>query len=96
MNTTPELKNAGLVKRSSQVLATQVDSQVVILNLESGHFAQLNAVGSRIWDLLETPMSHAALCNALVERFDVDADQCAREVDEFLKRLRDQGLVEDA
>ena len=53
----------------------------------------LNAVGTRIWELLEHPVTRPGLAEAIEAEFEV-APECARsDVDEFLEALRARGLV---
>ena len=54
----------------------------------------MNATASRIWDLLDAPMTLAALSAAMRERFAVGADECRRDVTEFVQGMLDKGLLE--
>ncbi len=53
----------------------------------------LNAVGSRIWELLECPAAPPRLVATIVREFDVLPAEAARDVSEFLDALRAAGLV---
>ena len=52
--------------RSEQVLSQDVGGEAVLLDLASEQYFGLNAVGTRIWQLLETPITlsdvHRVLC----------------------------------
>ena len=82
------------IARAEGVVASDVNGEVVILSIEAGHFFHLNATGSRIWNLLNAPMTVAALSAAVGERFAVGADECRRDVTEFVEGMLDKGLLE--
>jgi hypothetical protein len=66
---------------------------MVILNIDSGHFFQLNQIGSRIWEALEAPKTMGELCRAMQDRFDVDGDTCRSDVADFVTLLSQNDLV---
>jgi len=84
---------SAMVRRSVNVISTEVDDVVVILDIESGMFRQLNRTASRIWNELEQPLPLATLCTQLEQRFEVDSETCAAEVSAFVSELAGCGLV---
>lgn len=93
MTEAAELTDDTRLARADGPVASEVDGEVVILNVESGHFFQLNAVGSNVWELLESPMTLAELCAAMLERFEVSAGQCRSEVAAFAAKMLERGLL---
>ncbi|MEP6494550.1 MAG: PqqD family peptide modification chaperone [bacterium] len=53
----------------------------------------ISGVGLRIWDLAEYPTSIASLCRVLCDEFDIDPDECQREVEAFILDLDSRGLI---
>jgi hypothetical protein len=82
--------------RAEGLVASDVDGEIVILSIDSGHFFHLNATGSRIWELLDVPMTVTELCEKAVERFAVDAEACRRDIGEFVLGMRAKGLLRNA
>ncbi len=83
------------VRRADDVLTTPMDDTLLMLNIRQGRYHGLNEVAARIWELLETPTSAASLVAALVGEFDIGEEDCARDVADFLARLRERGLLTD-
>jgi hypothetical protein len=83
-----------LIARRDEVVAVDLKGQTVILDIDSGLFYQLNAVGTRIWAMLDAPSTVTRLCERLQDRFDVNAETCRRDVMEFIERLGANGLLE--
>jgi Coenzyme PQQ synthesis protein D (PqqD) len=89
-----------MISRDSIVVATQeqvscdLAGEVVILHLRSGMHYGLDAVGARIWSLIQTPMNVNDLRDALLEEYDVDPDRCERDLVALLEDITAQGLIE--
>lgn len=88
------MKPGTTVVRSEEPVDAEVDGAVVMMSLEQGKYYGLDAVGSRIWQLVGAPIEIGELCRRLLAEFDVDAERCERDVIEFLEGLEREGLVE--
>lgn len=60
----------------------------------SGVFA-VTALGAEIWEMLQEGKGYDAILRALLETYEVDEAILKRDVDEFLAKLREIGLMED-
>ena len=76
-----------IVARSAEVIASQIDGEIVIMNVALGSYTLLDDIGSEVWDLLEKPSLVSGLCKELMERYDVKEDQCQRDLLGFLNEL---------
>jgi hypothetical protein len=93
MSITPATK---LIRNSDILYAPVGTEEAVMMSVEAGRYYGLNAVGSRIWELLETPKTVAQLCAQICEEFEVDAQTCEADVLKFTGSLIDQGIVNEA
>lgn len=82
-----------LVRNDAELLTTLVDGELIGMSVERGACYGLNGVGTRIWELLAEPRSIANLCEQLTSEYQVDADQCMREVLDLVEEMRAEGLV---
>jgi Coenzyme PQQ synthesis protein D (PqqD) len=83
--------------RSDDILQAPVGSEeTVMMNVTAGRYYGLNAVASRIWELLETPKTIAQLCAQICEEFEVDTQTCETEVLIFVRDLILNGIVHEA
>ena len=64
-----------------------------MMDLEQGKYFSLNPVATRIWDLLEDPLTENQLCGLLLEEYEVDPEQCLQEVEELLAEMVKLRLV---
>lgn len=82
------------ISRDCEVLYAPVGTEeAVMMSIAKGQYFGLNAVASRIWELLDRSQSVAQLCAQLSEEFEVDAQICEAEVMKFVQDLMDNGLI---
>ena len=94
MTATARVHLLNIVIRSSNLVSSEIDSDLVILSIENGRYYGTQIVGSRIWSMLgnETPVT--AICDNLLQEFDVERHVCEQEVLHFLAQLQNEGLIE--
>jgi hypothetical protein len=61
-------------------MSADLEDEIVVLSIDNGRYYNLNEVASRIWALVERPISVAALIDCLVGEFEVDRAICQEEV----------------
>ncbi len=85
---------------SSRVVATrdQVSSdlggEVAILHIGAGTYYGLDAVGARIWGLIQKPRTVEEIRDVLVDEYEVRPDRCESDLIALLQRLASEGLIE--
>ena len=85
------------LSRNGDILNAPVGSEeAVMMDVTAGRYYGLNAVASRIWELLETPKTIAQLCAQICEEFEVDAQTCEAEVLKFVQDLINNRVVHEA
>ena len=74
------------------VIATELEGELVLLNPRTQAMFSLNATGKLIWEYLgdSSAEQHAA---RLAERFEVDLETAQRDVDALTARLETAGLI---
>jgi coenzyme PQQ synthesis protein D (PqqD) len=74
-------------------LTAVMDDGVIVLSMGSGMYYSLDAVASRIWELLQTPSSPRAITETITREFDVDEETATEDVLGFVTELHDNGFV---
>ena len=82
-----------IVRNEEQFISNPVGEETIILNLASGDYLGLNAVGALIWDMLREPVSVANIISRLMETYAVDEDTCTRQTMEYLGKMDGFGLL---
>jgi hypothetical protein len=83
-----------VVARRAEPLTATVDGELVMLDPRTSRYFAVDAIGLRVWGLLEQPRSVVALCEALEGEFDVSPEACLRDVLAFLAQLKQADLVD--
>lgn len=82
-----------IVRRQGDWLSAKVGEELVMMSAEQGNYLGLSEVGTRVWELIEVPRDFDALCAQLENEFEVSAETCRAEVEEFLTELAKHGAV---
>jgi coenzyme PQQ synthesis protein D (PqqD) len=88
------ISNGSIVAAVKHQVSCDLAGEVVILNLQDGVYYGLNAVGARIWKLIEEPRSVDEIRAVLLEEYDIAADACGRQLAAVLNDLAAHGLVD--
>ena len=64
------------------------------MDLEGRTVMGLNPVGSFVWGLLDGKRTVGEICAAVAERFAVEPERAAADVETFLGALRTRALLE--
>ena len=83
------------VVRSEEFITSTVDNELVMMSLEKGTYYGLDAIGSRIWENIAEPITVGALCQKLIDQFEVDPDKCQTDVLTFLNELHREDMIRE-
>lgn len=80
-----------LVQRNdSNLIISELDNDLVMMDIESGSYLSLNKTGRIIWEQLEQPIVVGNLIQQLMDRFLVDEKTCTVETLDFLDMVAGQ------
>ena len=65
----------------------------MILSLDTKVFRGLNAVGSRVWELIDGRNGMDEIVEVITREFDVTRERAAADVGAFVQQLLDKSLV---
>ncbi len=81
------------VMRAPEQVSGCIDAHAIVLSVENGKYYNMNPMGTRIWERIQSPVRIDALIRDLQEEFDVDPRMCESEVLQFLARLQLEHLL---
>lgn len=81
-------------KASTKYLYSEIDSEAVILDVNSGTYFGLNEVSNRIWQLLQVATSQQELVTQILEEYNVTEGEALTDLQSLLKEMLSKGLVE--
>jgi hypothetical protein len=75
------------------VLFRNLDGEGVLVNLATGVYYGLDAIGTRLWELLSGGCSLEESLRSLLERFEVDRARAETDVRALVSELCERGLL---
>jgi Coenzyme PQQ synthesis protein D (PqqD) len=82
------------IKAIQEQVSSNLGEESIVLNLKFGVYYGLNSVGTRIWDLIQSPKTIAEIQETIVAEYDVEPEQCGNDITEIFKGLKTAGLIE--
>ncbi|SEK49216.1 PqqD family peptide modification chaperone [Halomonas daqiaonensis] len=89
----PLLENTALLVRTPNLIAADLDGELVMMDAQAGCYYGISGVGTRAFELLETPISIDGLVEIITHEYEVGPETCRREMQAFVQALMENGLV---
>lgn len=87
------MKLSDKVAIPAAVMAREIGGETVILDLDGGTYFGLDAVGTRIWQLLGEGKTLAEVCDAMIAGYEVSRSDIERDVIALAESLRERQLI---
>ena len=75
-------------------MEAELGAELVALDADAGTCFGFNEVATSVWHALAQPRSVEELSALLLQEYEVDPEQCRRELHELLDDLEGRGLVD--
>jgi hypothetical protein len=82
------------VVASQELVAANLDGEVVILGFQSGSYFGLDQVGAFVWELIQTPRKVTELRDRILDEYDAEPVQCEQDLIHLLEDLLEKQLIE--
>jgi hypothetical protein len=79
---------------TKDLVSADLGEEIAILHLENGVYYGLDAVGARIWDLIQEPKRVDELRDSILKEYDVEPERCKSDLLDLIEDLANQDLVE--
>jgi hypothetical protein len=83
-----------IVQRDPDVLAAEVDQDVVMVSIANGFYYGVSDVARGIWEAIERPKKVSDLVDDLTATYNVDRSKCEEETLLFLEDLLTERLLQ--
>jgi hypothetical protein len=85
-----------VVTPGSNVRSTIDSDGGILLNLSTGVVFRINAVGAKIWQMIEQGMTIERILDSLVSQYAIPLEQAEKDAREFLQQLKIKELIRDS
>jgi hypothetical protein len=83
-----------LPRQTPHVSVKEIDGQTIILDRPHGKLHELNATASYVWRCCDGRATVAEIVTATAREFDADPITVGRDVEDILRQLESQQLIE--
>jgi hypothetical protein len=94
MSMSQTISDRSVVVATKDQVSCDLAGEAAILNIKSGVYYGLDPVGARIWNLMQEPRAVIEIQNTITGEYDVEQEQCARDLISLLEKLLAEGLIE--
>ncbi len=88
-----KLTEKTIIQRNTDILASDIDGEKVMMSIQQGEYYGLGKTGSFIWDNIEKPIAIKDLVDLITEKYDVNKAQCLNDIMPFLNDLAEKQLI---
>jgi len=88
-----EINPGTVVAAIPDQVSSDLADEVIILELESGTYYGLDAVGARIWNHVQEPSTVHEIIDRLMAEYEVERQTCTEDVLALLREMRDEKLI---
>jgi len=82
-----------VVTHGDEQVSCEIDGEIVLMSVENGEYHRIDEIGSRLWTHIEEPMSVDNLCERLLGEYEVEREDCQKDVFTFLDMLYNGNLI---
>jgi hypothetical protein len=88
------ISERSIIVASQDQVSCDLAGDAAILDIKSGMYYGLNAVGARVWNLIQEPKPVYEVRDALLKEYEVEPECCERDLLVLLQELAAKGLIE--
>ena len=85
--------NDTVCRMEDKFLISQLGDEMVLMDIQEGHYINVNPVGSFIWNKIAAPLAVKDLIFLLTEEYDIPTVQCEAETLKFLQKMQQHNML---
>lgn len=91
---TSSIEDTSVIVAAQHPRSSEVEQEMVIIDLKIQEFYGLNSVGASIWKLIQEPYPVEEIQKELMKQYDIAAAKCRGDLMTFLHDLAEANLIE--
>ena len=88
------ISRSSIIVASKEQVSCDFNGESVILSFKNDSYYGLSPVGTFIWELIKEPKTFGQIKEALLANYEVDPDECERDLLELVNDLLANELVQ--
>lgn len=83
-------------QRDSNIVSSEIENETVMMDKDFDRYLGLDVIGTRVWQLLEQPISIQQIAKQLTLEYDVSLEQCLNDLKPLMSEFLKNELVVQA
>ncbi len=86
--------NTIVERNDADLISTRLGDDIVLMNSITGDYIGMNAIGSDVWKLLDSPLSLDEIISRVINMYEVDENYGKGKISDFLQRMLDNKVIQ--
>jgi len=86
-------KESRLQRNEIDFITAELDGELVLMHTNSGEYFGMDKTTTKMWNLLEQPMTIESLVLELTQIFEVEKDRCETDIKPVLSTMMNRGFL---
>ena len=82
-----------IIIQAEDHVSTDIDGEVVLMDMENGNYFGFDKILSRIWNMIETPTPISSLIAQIMQEYDVKRTECESDILDVLNKMLKDKLI---
>lgn len=82
-----------IFQRNKDIVASEIDNETVMMDKDFEKYFGLQAIGTRVWQLLEQPITIQQIAEQLTTDYDVSLEHCMNDLKSLMADLLKNEMV---
>ena len=87
------ISNVSIISRNENMLFSKLDDELVMMSIQNNEYYGLDNIGTRIWEIIEKPISFSDLMKIILDEYEVNENECKEDILEFLNLLMEKKAI---
>ncbi len=87
------ISNVSIISRNENMLFSKLDDELVMMSIQNNEYYGLDNIGTRIWEIIEKPISFSDLMKIILDEYEVNENECKEDILEFLNLLMEKNAI---
>jgi hypothetical protein len=88
------ISKQAVILQKQETIISDMDGDTVMMSIKNNKYYNLGSVGGIIWNKLLEPITIENLINDLTSEFEIEKENCEKQVLSFLESLYEENLIE--
>lgn len=82
-----------LIIDESRFLKSNLENEIVLMDMDSGDYVGLNSIGDEIWSMAKENLTIGEMIDRLTSQYSVSKDECQKDVHLYITNMIDENLA---